>query len=484
MTGFMELRNFIDGSWQAPDRVLAAELCDASTGEVLGPQYGSSERQVDAALVAASAALAANTWFSRPAAARADTLDQVAVELERRAEELAEADALQTGVIISLTSALSRVCSGAFRAAAQLLRELPAEEHLPGPHGELLLERLPLGVAAVIGPWNAPSGIACHKLASALAAGCPAVLKPSEWAPGSAQLIAEAIAAADLPPGVFQLLHGAGETGGMLVADQRVAAVSFTGGLQAGRSVAHACAEGIKPAQLELGGNNPLLVLEDADLDAAADGVAAALTTLNGQWCRALGRLLVHASLLEDLLGRVGDRLDGLVLGSALSADSTMGPLVHRGHRDAVAEAVERYENQGGQALRYGVLPALGGWFLQPTLVTGLSPEQTLEEIFGPVATVHTFESDTDAINLANQTPFGLAAYVFGEESHAWRVARGVRTGMTKINGVTMLNLNPTAPRPAWGLSGLGDEGTRETFEFFRGSRLTGVAGVPGGAST
>jgi phenylacetaldehyde dehydrogenase len=476
MTGFPELQNFIDGAWQVPDRVLPAELCDANSGEVLALQRGSTERQVDQALVAASATLEANTWLSRSPERRAETLEAVADALTSRASELALTDACQTGVLLSLTEQLAQVCAAAFRGAAALLREASAERRLPGPHGDLLLERLPLGVAAVIAPWNAPSGIACHKLASALAAGCPVILKPSEWAPGSAQVIAGSLAAVDLPPGVFQLLHGGGETGAMLVADQRVAAVSFTGGLQAGRAVAHACAEGIKPAQLELGGNNPLIVLEDADLDAAADGVVSALVTLNGQWCRALGRLLVHDSLRDDLLERVGQRLGGLVIGSSLSSETMMGPLAHRGHRETVEAAVSRLESLGGEALRFGALPALGGWFTQPTLVTGMRPEQTIEEIFGPVAVVHGFDSDAGALALANQTPFGLAAYVFGEESHAWRVARGIRTGMTKINGVTMLNLNPSAPRPAWGLSGLGEEGTRETFEFFRGSRLTGVA--------
>jgi acyl-CoA reductase-like NAD-dependent aldehyde dehydrogenase len=257
--------------------------------------------------------------------------------------------------------------------------------------------------------------------------------------------------------------------------------VSFTGGLQGGRAVARACAEGLKPAQLELGGNNPLLVLEDADLQAAAAGIVTAMTTLNGQWCRALGRLLVHAAVEQPLLNLVEEKLQAVRIGSSLSRDSEMGPLVHVAHREHVIEAVHRYEIMGAGIMRCGTLPDLEGWFLQPTLVTGLNPELTLEEIFGPVAVVHSFSDDDEAIALANQTPYGLAAYVFGEEEHCWTVAKRIRTGITKINGVTLLNLNPAAPRPAWGLSGLGDEGTRETFEFFRGSRLIGVADRVGG---
>lgn len=475
-----ELQNFIDGAWLTPDRVLPAQLCDANTALVLGAQMGAGSQQVELAIAAAERAHTEGAWSALTVTTRAEKLELIADGLAARAQQIAEADSVQTGVVISLTEKFSQICAAAFRGAAALLLEPDNSKPLTGPHGDLLLERLPLGVAAVIAPWNAPSGIACHKIASALAAGCPTIFKPSEWAPGSAQLIAEAIAEAGVPTGVFQMLHGGGDTGGLLVVDEKIAAVSFTGGLQGGRAVARACAEGIKPAQLELGGNNPLVVLEDANLEVAATGVVAAMTTLNGQWCRALGRLLVHEVVEQPLLNLVEEKLQAVRIGSSMSRDSEMGPLVHAAHREHVAEAIHRYEIMGAGILRCGTLPDLEGWFIQPTLVTGLHPELTLEEIFGPVAVVHTFSDDDEAVALANQTPYGLAAYVFGEEEHCWNVAKCIRTGITKINGVTMLNLNPAAPRPAWGLSGLGDEGTRETFEFFRGSRLIGVADRPG----
>lgn len=474
-----ELQNYISGQWVEPDRVLPAQLCDANTGEALGSQVGAGSKQIEAALEAGFAAHQSSIWAATPVSERADRLDAVAVALESRGQRLAEEDARQTGVVISLTEKFALVCAAAFRGAAALLRAPGTAAPLSGPHGDLLHQRLPLGLAAVIAPWNAPSGIACHKLASALAAGCPTILKPSEWAPGSAQAIAEAVVEADLPAGVFQMLHGGSDTGGLLVVDEKIAAVSFTGGLQGGRAVARACAEGMKPAQLELGGNNPLVVLEDANLEAAADGVVAAMTTLNGQWCRALGRLLVHESVELPLLGLVEEKLQQVRIGSSLSHESQMGPLVHSGHLQHVQDAIHHYEVMGAGILRCGELPELDGWFMQPTLVTGLNPELTLEEVFGPVAAVHSFSSDSEAVFLANQTPYGLAAYVFGEEQHCWQVAADIRAGITKINGVTMLNLNQAAPRPAWGLSGLGDEGTRETFEFFRGSRLIGVAARP-----
>lgn len=470
------LRNYIDDEWVDPARRSEFSLCNASTGKPTAPQMISSGEQIESALTAAANAHSDSRWSALPAVERSAALERIADQLEQRCEAIATADSSQTGVILSLTRRVAAICPAAFRAAAQLLVEPPAPA-LQGPLGDLRTERLPLGAAVVIAPWNAPSGIACHKLASALAAGCPAILKPSEWAPGSAQLIAEAIAEAGLPRGTFQLIHGDGGTGAGLIADDRIAAVSFTGGLAAGRAVARACAEDIKPAQLELGGNNPLVVLDDADLQQAAAGIVTGLTTLNGQWCRALGRLLVQESVWPQLRDCIAEKMSDLRLGAADDDTSSMGPLVHSGHRDHVISALQVYSDAGAELIRYGELPELGGWFVQPTLVVGLNGAQTIDEIFGPVACVHTFKSDTEALQLANQTPFGLAAYVFGEPDHAWQVAAGIRTGITKINGVTMLNLNPAAPRPAWGLSGLGDEGTRETFEFFRGTRVIGEAG-------
>jgi len=433
--------------------------------------------QIEEAIALASLTHAGNTWMQSGPQSRAADLNRVADEILQRGEAIGHADSQTTGVVTGLTSKFVHLCAGAFRQAAELVlggTDLPERD---GPFGSLLMERLPLGPAAVIAPWNAPAGIAAHKVASALAAGCPVLLKPSEWAPVSAQIIAEAAAAAGLPVGMLQLLHGAGDVGAALVADSRVNAVSFTGGLAAGRAIAAACAQDIKPAQLELGGNNPLVVLADADLGAAIDGVVTAMTTLNGQWCRALGRLLVHSSQVDALLEGVLQRLAELRIGSSLDADSQMGPLVAQHHREHVQQQLEHLRQLGGTVHQSSSLPDLAGWFMAPALVTGLEPEQTLNEIFGPVATVHSFDTDEQAVALANQTPFGLAAYVFGDEQHAWAVAQQVRAGIVKVNAVSMLNLHPQAPRPAWGLSGLGDEGTRETFEFFRGTRVIGVAG-------
>ncbi|WP_448212002.1 aldehyde dehydrogenase family protein [Colwellia sp. MEBiC06753] len=472
-----EFKNFIDGVWQTPAVALNQPLHNANTAEVIGEQLSSDEAQVNNAINSAYKAFHRGSWSELPYNERADHLEKIAEKLVEKAENIAQVDALQTGVTLSLTEKFSTVCSLAFKAAASHLRSLWPEEHLHGEHGnEIIVERLPLGVAAIIAPWNAPSGIACHKLASALAAGCTVVFKPSEWASGSAQYIAQAIVEAGLPDGVFQFVHGGGHVGSLLTSADQVAAVSFTGGAVGGQAVGQSCGANIKPAQLELGGNNALVVLESANLDATADSIITGLTTMNAQWCRAIGRLVVDEKILPELLDKVRERFAKITLGSSLTPDSQMGPLVHQGHLAHIQTRVAEYQSLGGELIQHTKLPELAGWFYPPTLITGLSPEQTLEEVFGPVATVHSFNSEQQAVAIANGTAYGLAAYVFGDEESAWPIARKLTAGVVKINDVSLFALRPDLPRAAWGKSGLGDEGLKETFEFFRGTRVVGVA--------
>lgn len=475
------LKHYIAGNWQSPERAIEQTVVHASTAEPLFQQLAASESQLEAAIATVHTAHEQGTWSGLDLLERAEILEAIAEALVTKSEAIALADSQATGVILSLTKVVGSICPHAFRSVSAHLRELAAKpaEPMQGPHGNLAIERLPLGAVAVIAPWNAPSGISCHKLASALAAGCTVVMKPSEWAPLSGQLIAEAVVEVLSARGfadIFQLVHGDGATGAALCQDSRIAAVSFTGGLIGGRAVAQACAADIKPAQLELGGNNALVVLADADIDRAADAVVTALTTLNGQWCRALGRLLVHSSLHNALIAAVEQRLADVRIGNSEDEQSQMGPLVHAGHLQHVREAAERYQSLGAILHQVTPLPDLPGHFFPPTLVSNLDPAHSIDEVFGPLAAVHSFDTDEEAIALANQTPFGLAGYVFGEEDHAWKIAKAMRTGIVKINAVTMLNLNPLAPRPAWGLSGIGDEGVAESFEFFRGTRVIGVA--------
>ncbi|OLT33474.1 hypothetical protein BJF79_34690 [Actinomadura sp. CNU-125] len=318
--------------------------------------------------------------------------------------------------------------------------------------------------------------MAAHKVANALAAGCPAILKPSEFAPYGvrrfAEVVAGTLAGRGVPGGVFQLVNGDGDTGARLTADPRIRAVSFTGGTAGGRSVAAACAAGLKPAQLELGGSNPLIVMPDADPGRAARTAVDLLTTLNGQWCRALGRLIVPADARDALLDAIGARLAALRAGPPLDDDTDFGPLVHSRHRALVAA---HRDALGGRRLSTTEVPDQGN-YLAPALVSGADPAAAAEEIFGPVATVHPYRTVDEAVALANGTEYGLEGYVTGtDEEAALAVAWRVRAGEVKVNGSSVLSLHMSAPRPAWGASGLGEEGTAETLRFFTNPRVAGV---------
>jgi len=479
MTGpRVEFNDWVGGEAVAPIFSDSARLHDPNTGAACEPMVTARPESVDAALSWAHDLHQRRVWSGLSPARRGEILEQIAGAVEGRVQRLGRLGAETTGVVIGQTERFAGLTPILFKHAAALTRG-EAVSTFDGPHSPVEVHRLPLGPALCIAPWNAPTAIAAHKVAAALAAGCPVILKPSEYAPHTANVLAEAIHESELPAGVFQLIHGAGDVGAALTADPRVRAVSFTGGLGGGRAVAVSCAQQMKPAQLELGGNNPLVVLEDADIDRAADGVVDALRLLNGQWCRALGRLLVHRRVEGPLLEAVAARVRALTVGSSVDRASDMGPLIHRRHLQTVESAVAGLTARGGHAHRWAEVPS-AGYFCSPTLVTGCAPEDTLEEIFGPVAAVHAFDTEEEMLHLVHQAPYGLAAYIFGDEARAMAWARRFEIGSTKINGVSVTSLNPYAPRPAWRLSGLGVEGHRETFEFFQGLGVVGVAGGRG----
>ncbi len=474
------LADLVDGEQSAPTVDLGTWLEDPNTGERSQPMLATDDATLDRAVAAAARVHEDGSWSALPAGERADWLDRYADALAPRCEEVSRRESLTTGAPIAQTSMLSFIVHAAFRLVAEQLRAGLLERTFDGPSGDVAVRRLPLGPALCLVPWNAPAPMAAHKVASALGAGCPTILKPSEFAPHGSGALADAAEEIGLPAGVFQLVHGDVGAGSRLVADPRVRAVSFTGGLAGGRAIAAASVDTLRPTQLELGGHNPLLVLPDADLDQAAAAVVGLMTTLNGQWCRSLGRLLVPAGLEEDLLDRVLGQLAEVQLGHSLDPHSAMGPIVHSGHLAHLRSRLDALVGLGGKALSATPLPALAGNFLPPTLVTGVRSEDSLHEVFGPVATVHPYADIDEAVALANATPYGLEAYVVGtDEPAALAVAGRIRAGGVKVNGVSPLSLHLMAPRPAWGLSGLGTEGTAETITFFTGEQVVGVEGFP-----
>lgn len=476
VAGLMDL---IDGELTPPTVPMGVWLENPNTGEKLQQQMATAPANVERALAAAWRVHVEGSWANLPAAERADRLRAFSAALDKNKAEIARRESLTTGVIINITSMLNIITTGAWHLAIEQMNSGWNFATLPGPNGHAAeVWRKPWGPALALVPWNAPAPMAAHKIANALAAGAPVILKPTEWAPNGCDLFGEAALEAGIPAGVFQIVHGGPDVGGVLVKDRRIKSVTFTGGLKGGREIAQACAVDFKPAQLELGGNNPVIVLEDADLDAAVQGVVNLLITLNGQWCRALGRLIVHEAIAPALLDRVLERLATVVIGGSLSPESQMGPMVHSGHLRKITRQLENLLARGGEAHSSSSLPDLKGNFIAPTLVTGVSSADAQDEIFGPIGTVHTFSTENEALMLANDTPFGLEAYLFGkDEARALALGRQIHAGGVKVNGSSMMSLSLMAPRPAWGWSGFSEEGTMETYRFFMGTRVIGVEG-------
>jgi phenylacetaldehyde dehydrogenase len=471
--------DLIDGQLVPPTVEMGVWLENPNTAEKSQQQMATAPENIERALASAWRVHTSGEWANMPIAERAEYLARFSQELDKRKEAIAQYESSTTGAIIKTTSMLNIITTGAWLLAIQQMQSGWAYGEMPAPNGNTAeIHRKAWGPALALVPWNAPAPMAAHKVANALAAGAPCILKPTEWAPNGCDVFAEAAQAAQLPHGVFQVVHGGPSVGGVLVKDRRIKAVSFTGGLKGGREIAQACAYDFKPTQLELGGNNPVIVLEDADLDEAAQGVVNLLVTLNGQWCRALGRLIVHESIQKDLLQRVLGILSMVKIGDSLDFNSQMGPMVHSAHLQKITGQLNALLKKGGVAHSASKLPKLNGNFIAPTLVTGVAHEDAQDEIFGPIGTVHPFKTDAEALALANGTPYGLEAYIFTQdEARGLAMGRNVHAGGIKVNGSSMISLNLMAPRPAWGWSGFSEEGTAETYRFFMGSRVVGVEG-------
>ena len=477
MSNLPELNNFIGGEFSPPSVSLDGHICDANSGQTIQSKHGSNADQVEAALAAAWSCYKDTDW-ERDIPARITALHKIADELSQDKVQsgIARADALTTGVVIGSAGIFAKMLPVLFRHAAQILEDGRLSVTKPGKRGEVTSFRRPWGPALLISPWNGPTPIGGHKLASAIAAGAPALVKPSVWTPHSALAMVKAASKADMPDGAVNLLMGDRLSVKPMLGDERVKAVSFTGGLGGGRAVARACAEKFIPTQLELGGNNALIVLEGADINAAANGIVFGLANLNGQWCRALGRILVHKPLKSRLMDRVLELLSEIRLGSSLDDNSQMGPQAHARQFSDIQKSIDHLVGNGGTAFAPTKRPELPGYFVPPTIIDGCAPEDTRDEMFGPAAAIHSFDTESEALKLANDPPYGLAGYVYGPDDGAMKFAAEMRTGGVKVNGYSMLSLRGDFPRGAWSLSGLGEEGGWESIRFLTGSRSVGLS--------
>jgi betaine-aldehyde dehydrogenase len=471
----------IDGERRQPTGVLdGASLCDPSTTDLLQPRRATSPGEVDRAIAASARVHRDGVWADLDADTRVGWLERIASELDAMLDStgdaVAVAESTGSGVPIAITRMFAGSLAGAFRGAIAQLQTGWTRTELPGPVRPVELLRLPWGPAAILVPWNAPAAMAAGKVAMALAAGCPVLLKPPEWSPLGCNLLADAIHRVGLPAGTFQMVHGGPAAGAALTGDARVKVVSYTGSLAAGRAIARAAAEHFTALQLELGGNNPAIVRSDADIEATAAALASGIVKLNGQWCEAPGKVLVARERHDELVDALREHLGRWRIGHHLDDDTQVGPLSHEAHRTRLDAQMVALEAIGGEQLFAGELPDLPGWFWSPRLVVGADPSACVDELFGPVVTVHPVADDGAAVTAANDTPFGLAGYVFSTDLDAAQaLGRRIRFGEVKINGTSVIDLTPTSTQSFWGLSGIGGHGNAEVFRSFTGSQIVGV---------
>jgi acyl-CoA reductase-like NAD-dependent aldehyde dehydrogenase len=449
---------------------------DPNTGEPLHRSVTTDPQDVERALRHAEASYDVGRWDEQARHERAAVLDRVADILETRLEDIARTDALTSGTPISATRKVTAFLPYRIRSAAQDLRDIPRVTALEAGGRDVRLHKVPWGPAAILTPWNGPSFIPAAKVVSAIAAGCPVVLKPSEHAPSSAQIIVECFVAAGLPSGALQLVHGAGEVGAQLTADPRIKIVSFTGGPGAGRAIARAAVEDFKVLQLELGGNNPVIVLDDADLDVTADGLLDGMTKLNGQWCEGPGKILAPRHLVDPLADALTERISRLVVGHSLDERSQVGPISNGPHFRTLQSRIDGLRDLGAAIRQPATLPDLKGWFLSPTVASGADPAAATAELFGPVVSLHAVDSVDEALRIANASPSGLDAYVFGADTdRAIDVGARIVAGEVRVNGAKVADLGDDSAQSFWGPSGIGGHGPAESVRVFCGDRVVGV---------
>ncbi len=468
--------HWIDGTPTDPVSGRWLEVFDPASGTVASQVAAGSAADVDAAVAAAQSAFPA--WSALPASERARWMERLADAVEARLDEFSRAEAEDGGKPLALArdAEIPRAISN-LRFFAHAATQFASESH-HGQDGLNYTLRLPLGVVGCISPWNLPLYLFTWKIAPALATGNTVVAKPSEVTPRTATMLAAVAAEIGFPDGVLNVVHGLGpDVGEAIVSHPQVKAISFTGSSAVGRRIAGITGPMLKKTSLELGGKNATLVFADSDWREHLDLLVRSAFQNSGQICLCGSRLLVERSILDDFRAAFVERVQALCVGNPLDAGTQLGPLVSRAQFDKVQAAVARARNEGGRVLCGGEALGRSGWFIAPTVIDGLGPQcaTNREEIFGPVVTLQAFDSDADAVALANASEYGLSASVFTNDlKRAHRLAAQLQVGMVWINTWLMRDLR--TPFGGSGASGMGREGGMEAMRFFTEPRNVGIA--------
>ena len=460
---------FINGQWAAPSARETIDVHNAGTGEVMGKVPAGTEKDIDAAVAGARAAL--EGWSATPPAKRAEYLQKISDGLKARAAELASTIAQEVGMPIKLAG---RIQAGLPIANFANYSKILSSYSFESKTGNSLVVREPVGVVGAITPWNYPLHQIALKVAPALAAGCTVVLKPSEIAPFNAFILAEVVEAAGLPKGVFNLVTGFGPAAGeALVKHPQVDMISFTGSTRAGKRISEVAAQTVKRVALELGGKSASVILDDADLAAAVKGTVNGCYLNSGQTCTALTRMLVPASKYDEAAKLAAETAKGFTLGDPMLEATRLGPLSSQMQLDRVRDYIKKGVAEGAELLAGGAdkpegVP--GGYFVKPTVFGKVKNSMAIaqEEIFGPVLSIIAYKDEEEAIRIANDSPYGLAGAVWsGDEARAQKVARRIRAGQVDVNGGAF---NMNAPFGGFKQSGHGREagvyGLEEFLEY------------------
>ncbi|MGH8868225.1 MAG: aldehyde dehydrogenase [Actinomycetes bacterium] len=460
---------FRDGQWlpAASDRTVA--LVDPATEEPLGSAPWGDEADVDAAVASARRAVDAGEWGRSTREDRADALERLATAIESRGDDLARLVSREIGQPITVSRRFSVERPVAvLRYYARLVRTRETEETRPAllRPGHTLVRREPLGVVGMVVPWNFPQALTISKLAPALAAGCSVVLKPAAESSLDACVLAEAVEAAGLPPGVFNLVTGGRDTGEHLVRHPAVDKIAFTGSTAAGRRIASICGELLRPVTLELGGKSAAIVLPDADIGTVTSQLTMGSFGNAGQTCFLLSRVLAPRSRYDEVVDALRGIATGFVLGDPLDERTTMGPLVSERQRTRVAGYVAQGRDEGARLVTGGQRPEGldRGYYFAPTVFVDVRNDSPLarQEIFGPVVCVLPYEREDEAVALANDSEYGLGGSVFtADPERGLAVARRIQTGTIGLNGYTP---DVTAPFGGYKASGLGRENGPEAI--------------------
>jgi 5-carboxymethyl-2-hydroxymuconic-semialdehyde dehydrogenase len=465
-----KIQHYINGAFVDSVSGKTFDVLDPVTNQNYATAAAGQKEDIDLAVAAAKAAFDSGPWPQMAPRARSRVLNRIADAVEAQDARLAELETFDTGLPITQALGQAQRAAENFRFFADLIVAQADDTYkVPGRQVNYV-NRKPVGVAGLITPWNTPFMLESWKLAPALASGCTVVLKPAEFTPLSASLWAGIFEQAGVPAGVFNLVNGLGEEAGdALVKHPDVPLISFTGETTTGQTIYRNCAANLKGMSMELGGKSPAVVFADADLDAAIDSTLFGVFSLNGERCTAGSRILVERAIYDEFLERYAARARNIVVGDPNDPKTEVGALVHPEHYAKVMSYVEIGKSEG-RLLAGGGRPENlpEGNYVAPTVFADVAPSARIfqEEIFGPVVSITPFDSDNEALGLANGVKYGLAAYIWTSDlERAHTFAQSVEAGMVWLNSHNVRDLR--TPFGGVKASGLGHEGGYRSIDFY-----------------